>query len=373
MKKSILLLLALSFVFACSKDTKETTTGDFSVSGKFLTPNGQDAVSKAKVKLSKDDVVVKETLTNSEGEFLISNLDAGDYQVTISKGLFSASQFLTLSDLDGLLDFDLEDIIITELPNIAVVTGSYDNIETVLYDIGLVNPITQAPLFDIIDGESFGRPSTHTHNHSAEVNRTFNPLLAPNVDMSFADLIASPDALAAYDIIFLNCGLDESQTEFNVNITNYVANGGLLYTTDYAFVYLEDLTNGGENYIDFYEPTRTGTSLSTEATIVNDDLLAWLDLNFGVAITDNTVTIDQFLPQWQVVDSYNEDTVIPWLSGTIAYDGQTEEKSLAYTFLHGNGGVLYASFHTKNNPEQSEAVERSIQYLVFELSDLKQE
>lgn len=373
MKTPILLLLVLTLAFGCSKAPSETTTGDFSVSGKFLTPNGQDAVSKATVKLSKGDVVVKETLTNSEGEFLISHLDAGDYQVTISKGLFTASQFLTLSDLDGLLDYDLEAIIITEFPNIAVVTGTFDTIETVLYDIGLVNPITQAPLFDIIDGESFGRSTDNAHNHSATEHRTFNPLLEPNTAISFADLMASPDALAAYDIIFLNCGLDESQTALNTNLTTYVANGGLLYTTDYAYVYLEDLTNGGADYIDFYEPNRSGQSLSTEATIVNDDLLAWLDLNFGVAITNNTVTIDQFLPQWQVVDSYDETTVIPWLSGTIDYDGLTDEKPLAYTFLHGDGGVLYSSFHTKNNPGQAEAVARSIQYLVFELSDLKQE
>ncbi|WP_296317560.1 carboxypeptidase-like regulatory domain-containing protein [Winogradskyella sp. UBA3174] len=370
MKKSILLLLALSLAFACSKEQSETTSGDFSVSGKFLTPNGEDAVSKATVKLIKDELVIKETVTDSEGKFLISDLDAGDYQVLISKGLFSASQFITLEDLNGILDFDLENISITDLPNIAVVTGSYDNIETVLYDIGLVNPLTQEPLFDIIDGESFGRSSENNHNHSEVGNRTFNPQLEPNTDLSFADLIASPDLLATYDIIFLNCGLDESQTEFSSNLTNYVANGGLLYSTDYAFVYLDDITNNGEDYLDFYEPNRSGTSLSTEATIVNDDLLAWLDLNFGIVIEDNTVTIDQFLPQWQVVDSYNEDTVIPWLNGSIEYNTITEDKSLAYTFLHGDGGVLYASFHTKNNPEQSEAVARSIQYLVFELSDL---
>jgi hypothetical protein len=41
---------------------------------------------------------------------------------------------------------------IETLPNIAVVTGEYDNIESVLYSIGLFNPITGAPLFDIIDG-----------------------------------------------------------------------------------------------------------------------------------------------------------------------------------------------------------------------------
>lgn len=46
MKKTTLLLLALLVITACSKDkTDDNLTGDYSITGKFLTPNGQDAVS----------------------------------------------------------------------------------------------------------------------------------------------------------------------------------------------------------------------------------------------------------------------------------------------------------------------------------------
>lgn len=375
MKKSIAFLLVLLLAYSCSKDKSDNLEGDFTVSGKFVAPNGTDAVSKASVKAIKNNLIIEETTTDSEGKFTLSNLTSGDYEITISKGLFSASRNATLNDDDGIFDLDLSTIEITDLPSIAVVTGSYDNIETVLYNIGLVNPITQEPLFDIIDGHDVwdrSSDSHHGHDSGMEMNRTTNPELLPNVDFGFGDLIESQDMLSNYDIIFLNCGLDESKIEFSSNLTNYVANGGLLYSTDYAFVYLDDITNNGEDYMSFYTPNRTGNSLSTEAEIFNEDLLSWLELNFGIVITDDTVTIDQFLPSWQVVDSYDENTTIPWLYGSVDYNGITEDKYLAYTFLHGDGGVLYSSFHTKNNPQQSEAVARSIQYLVFELADMKQ-
>lgn len=376
MKKSIAFLFVLLLAYSCSKDKSENLAGDFSLSGKFVTPNGTDAVSKATVKLYSGNTIITESFTDAEGKFTLSNIPAGEYDLKISKGMFTAARTVTLDDVNNTFDFNLEDIEITDLPNIAVVTGAFDNIETVLFNIGLVNPITQEPLFDIIDGQNlFGRSSesAHTHGDNTIQNRTFNEQLEPNVDFHFGNLIESPDLLASYDIIFLNCGLDEYKVDFSSNLTNYVANGGLLYTTDYAFVYLDDITNNGQDYLHFEEPNRAGDSIATEAEILNTDLLDWLTINFDITVTNNTVTIDQFLPSWQAVDTYNDQTVLPWLSGPIVYNGISDNRHLAYTFQHGDGAVLYSSFHTKNNPQQSEAVARSIQYLVFELSDLKQQ
>ncbi|NRD23492.1 carboxypeptidase regulatory-like domain-containing protein [Winogradskyella litoriviva] len=378
MKKSIAFILLLCLAFSCSEKNSDNLTGDYTLSGKFVVPNGLDPISKAKVMLYEDNIVISETLTDSEGNFIINNVFPGDFEIKLSKGLFSTTLNTTVSNEDDIFDIDLSTIEITEFPNIAVVTGNYDNIETVLYNIGLVNPVTLEPLFDIIDGQDLvGRPSgtQHTHSHAnASHSKTTNNQLAPNVDFGFGSLIESPTLLANYDIIFLNCGLSEYKTDYSSNLTDFVANGGLLYATDYAFVYLNDITNYGTDYISFREPNRSGQSLSTVAEVLNTDLLNWMTLNFNISTTDNTVTIDQFLDSWQPVASYNEDTVIPWLHGPVEYtDGTAEDIHLAYTFNHGDGGVLYSSFHTKNSATQSEAVERSIQYLVFELASLKTE
>lgn len=374
MKKSIAFLLMLLLAFSCSKDKSENLSGEFSLSGKFVTPNGTDAVSKANVQLFDGTTLISETATDPEGKFILNNLSSGNYELKISKGLFTASRNITLNGIDDIFDLDLENIEITDLPNIAVVTGHYDNIETVLVNIGLVNPATQEPLFDIVEGINIYDRSGHNqhgHGDAGVHDRTFNEPLEPNVDFNFGDLIESPELLASYDIIFLNCGLAENKLNFSNHLTDFVANGGLLYATDFAYVYLNDITNNGADYIHFELPNREGESTSTEAEILNEDLLDWLMLNFDITVTDNTVTIDQFLSGWQAVDTYDEETVLPWLYGPILYNGIYDDRHLAYTFVHGDGGVLYSSFHTKNNPQQSEAVARSIQYLVFELSDLK--
>lgn len=373
MKKSITLLFALLLIFACSKDSSDNEpSGDYSISGKFVTPNGLDAVSKASVKLYKDNDLVQETFTDSEGGFTLSALAKDSYELSISKGEFRTSTSVTLADLIDAFTLDLDSIPIEQLPSIAVVTGSFDHIEEVLYNIGLVDPETQEPLFDIIDGNDIsGRNPSHAHRHNTNVEHRMNPMLEPNVDFGFGEFIESPTLLANYDIIFLNCGLSESKQEFSNNITDFVNNGGLLYATDWAFKYLSDITNDGAQYLSFYDPYKSGTSLSTDAQILNPDLIDWISQNFDIEVPNNTVTIDEFLSSWQVVDTYDTNTVLPWLYGPIEYDGVSEDKHLAYTFLHGDGGVLYSSFHTENNTSDATTVERLMQYMVFELADMK--
>ncbi len=367
MKKLIAFLLAFLFIYSCSKDKSDKLDADLSITGKFVAPNGIDPISKAEVILFKDNSTLKETTTNSEGKFTLGNLTSGDYEVKISKGLFSTSLNIALDDID----INLNNITITDLPNIAVVTGRYDNIEYILFNLGFTNPVTQEPLFDIIEGEDItNRINENSHGYEEITSRRIsNPLLEPNTSFDFGELIESPELLNSYDIIFLNCGLDESKTSFNNNLTDYVAEGGLIYSTDYAFVYLNEF-----NYLGFQHPYYQGDSLSTEAEIINDDLFDWLDMNFDITISDNsTVVLDQFSINWQAVNYYDEQKVTPWLYGPIVYNGNQYNRYLAYTFEYGDGAVLYSSFHTKNDPNQSEAVAKSIQYLVFELSDLKQD
>lgn len=373
MKKTLILLFAFLLFFACSEDTSnDNNSGDYNISGKFVTPNGLDAVSKAKVKLYKDGNLVKDALTDSEGNFVLSNLPKDNYQLSISKGKFSTNRNVDLDDLIDAFTFDLDSLPIDELPSIAVVTGSFDHIEEVLYNIGLVDTATGEPLFDIIDGSDvMDRHAAHGHGHSTIVADRNNPMLNPNLDFGFGEFIENPDLLADYDIIFLNCGLNQSKTAFSNNLTDYVNNGGLLYATDYAFLYLNDITADGTQYLSFQEPYYGGDSLVTEAQIFNQDLLDWILLNFDIEIPNGTVIIDEFLYAWQAVDTYDSETVIPWLYGPVEYYGIVEDKYLAYTFLHGDGGVLYSSFHTENNIEDATTVERLMQYMVFELADMK--
>ncbi|WP_162819912.1 carboxypeptidase-like regulatory domain-containing protein [Kordia sp. SMS9] len=379
-KKITLVALIFSFLLSCEKDHETAPLAESSISGKFLAPNNADPIVNGLITASREGTIISETLSATDGTFTLSNLTAGEYTIALQKGLFSSERTVAVTEDENL---DIPDIPIESFPRIAVVTGNFDHIESVLYDIGLVNPFTQEPLFDIISGNYFGRSSEvvnhHGHHHAASTgafSSKTDDVLAPNVDFNFADLIADPVLLEEYDIIFLNCGLSENFTQFNDNITQYVSNGGILYATDWAFIYLEGITGDGQQYIDFLDPERSGRSTATEATIFDQNLIDWLQINFGISISNNnTILLDQFLSGWQVVDSANDTSVISWFNGPVTYadiSGTeiTENKDLAFTFLVGQGGVFYSSFHTENHDDGFNTVDRLLEYLVFELSTL---
>ncbi|WP_323788998.1 carboxypeptidase-like regulatory domain-containing protein [Psychroserpens sp.] len=376
MKSLVLSFLVFITLCACSKDDNNSTDETFDITGQFLAPNGVDPISNARVGAYLNSELKSETRTDASGNYSLS-VAKGDYTLVLNKGKFKTERNISLEN-----DLAIETLSVETLPNIAVVTGLYDNIESVLYSIGLFNPITGEPLFDIIDGNdgfdrnALNQNSKHSHGHSALHRSSTNPQLQPNVDFSFEDLMGDQGILGTYDIVFLNCGLTEEFVNNSSVLDTYVSDGGILYTTDWAVGYLDAITNSGSEYLSPYTPAKSGSSVSTVATILDGDLSAWLLLNFNISIED-TVEIDDFLPSWQVIDSYDNATTMSWLNGPVTYWDDTntdisENKDLAFTFLHGDGGVFYSSFHTENHDvEVVTEVERIMQFLVFEMSDLQ--
>lgn len=372
MKKLIVCGLFFALLFGCVDSSEESVLEGESLTSRLFAPNGIDPIANAKVVLTKGNTVVFETTTAIDGTFTVSNITNGQHTLTITKGLFSTQRTFDGEDFEEIIDFILDN-----LPNIGVVTGAFDNVEAILYDIGLVDSETEEPLFDIIDGISYTDrigSGHHGHNHTAslESSRTNYDNLEPNVEFAFEDLISNPELLAQYDIIFLNCGLSTQQLEYSHNLTNYVANGGVLYATDYAYEYLFDITDDGESYLTFLEPYKSGVSLETEAEILDNVLTEWLEENYDISV-DGTVHITEFLPAWQVVESSDENTVIKWFNGEVTFDtdeGQvTENKDLMFTFLHGEGAVFYSSFHSENYDQGFSEVDRIMEYQIFNISD----
>ncbi|WCO03283.1 carboxypeptidase-like regulatory domain-containing protein [Psychroserpens ponticola] len=376
MKSLVLSFLIVLTLFSCSKDDTKTNEGKFNITGKFLAPNGFDPISNARVSASQNNEIKSQTRTDAEGNYSLA-VAKGDYTLVLNKGKFKTERTVNIEN-----DLNLETLSVETLPSVAVITGLYDNIESVLYNIGLFNPVTGEPLFDIIDGyNGLGRVGINQHSnshleHGALERNSTNSLLQPNVNFHFGDLMNDQSLLDAYDIVFLNCGLSEAYIDNSSILESYVANGGLLYTTDWAVGYLDAITNSGADYLSPYTPEKSGSSTTTVATILEADLSEWLLLNYNISI-DDTVLIDDFLPSWQVIDTYDSSTTISWLNGPVTYwDGMntdiSENKDLAFTFLHGEGGVFYSSFHTENHDiEEVTNVERIMQFLVFEMSDLQ--
>ncbi|WP_430412408.1 hypothetical protein [Kordia sp.] len=123
--------------------------------------------------------------------------------------------------------------------------------------------------------------------------------------------------------------------------------------------------------IDFLDTEKSGQSLSTEATIFDQDLIDWLQINFGITLSnDDTILLDEFLPRWQVVDISNDATVISWFNEPVEFrdndnNSVQQNKDLAFTVQIGEGGVFYSSFHTENYDDEFSTVDRLLEYLVF--------
>ncbi|APY00362.1 carboxypeptidase-like regulatory domain-containing protein [Lacinutrix venerupis] len=376
MKPIILSAFILLFLFSCSKDeAPDAIPESINISGKLLAPNNQDPIVNARVSAMQNNILKAETTTDAQGNFTIA-LEKGEYTLNLAKGLFTTQKQIVVEQETTLDNYKIE-----TLPNIGVITGSFDNIESVLYGIGLVNPITNEPLFDIIDGITTNKNShisnqEHLHglNKSSDLESR-NPILDPNVSFSYTDLMSDPTLLASYDILFINCSSHSDNPTYEQNLMDYVNNGGFLYVTDWSSSLLNTVTNNDTDYLSFYTPRRSGQSLSTTATILDGNLSAWLLLNFGISIND-TVFIDEFLGSWQVVDSYDPTTTISWLNGVVDYRDNnnvtvTENKDLAFTFLLGQGAVFYSSFHTENDEFDFTTTDRIMEYLVFEMTAIE--
>lgn len=214
-----------------------------------------------------------------------------------------------------------------------------------------------------------------------------------------ADLDGTAD-LFQYDVVFINCGqINEMEILANAAyrqvLADYVNQGGVLYVTDQAYDFVEQVF---PDYIDYLGddavPENTPETMDIaelgrgEINVnasVNDSLLAqWLatvSCTDGPCLNaDGTVPIAGFLGAWAVFNgSHPAQTanVTTWAAGLVDwFDVQNPAepfvqgvKPLTVTLRIGSGKVLYSSYHTDELVPSSgfHPQERILQYLVFEL------
>jgi len=369
MKKLLLLFVCCAALVSCSKDDGGTgSTGTLSISGKVMSPNNAFPISKATVKVFKGSQLLQQTEADALGNFSLGHLPEGDLTVTLSKGKFVRNMAVSLH-----ADYELQSAerTLNTFPHIAVVTGAYDKIEDILFNIGIVDPDTGAPAFDVIDAYA-GRPAPPAirGGHPMETSRSAS--VPVNVGLGLAELLHSPEMLSGYDIIFFNCGGNEALADDQVamaNLKTYIQNGGIVYATDWMFKYLKAMFPGGD-YLTFATPEKAGGSMTADVVLGDADLSAWLQ-GQGV-VTEPSIQINGFLPAWQMVDSYNASNVNAWaIANEIDYNATTyQNKPLSFTFSYGCGGVFYSSFHTHGNDTSEATIQQMMQYFIFELAAL---
>ncbi|HLA54919.1 MAG TPA: carboxypeptidase-like regulatory domain-containing protein [Flavobacterium sp.] len=373
MKKITTTLILIVFglgLFSCSKDDDQNSgAGTLKLSGKVMSPNNSFPIPRAKVKVYNGSELIAEKTTDALGAFTVEHLPEGNLTVELSKGKFTREVQVSLH-----ADYELPttERSLDTFPHMAVVTGYYDAIEDILFNIGIVDPVTGAPAFDIIDGQT-GRPSIasrQAHGHGDIVGRSST--LAPNVTFSVSQLLHDTTMLSTYDILFLDCGGNDTVTGDAVamaNLKTFIENGGIVYATDWTYTYIQSMFPAND-YMSFSTPEKGGDSLTADVAVTNADLTTWLE-GQGITVTP-TVQINGFLTAWQMIDTFNPANVDDWVvANSVQYDGVTvNNKALAFTFNYGCGGVFYSSFHTHGNNTSEVTIEQMMDYFIFELSAL---
>lgn len=297
---------------------------DSAIKGRVCDPLGEGWVVGAYVYTTFDsdgdgehDSRVEDS-TDIEGRFHLTGLPSGrDYMIYVIKGSFELTFDVTLPT--GTYEIP-EDECALEPPNIAVITGDYDHIEDIITSMGLEYTEYRG---------TYGSPE-------------------------YLNFLRDPVAMAEFDIIFMNCGISQdwyytARDEVRNNIRTFVENGGSIYTSDWAYYFVElpfpaKLTfYGNDNIIG---DAKVGASGTVIANVVDPIMEAIMG--------SSTAEINFDLDLWVVLESVGPDVEV-MLEGRVSVtdgwggsSGSIPNAPIAARFGFGEGRVIYTAFHNEH-------------------------
>ena len=291
-------------------------TGLASIRGRVCDLAGEGHVVGARVWVDIDDTGdgtpdrTIESVTDADGYFVLEGVPMGNHTVRVQKGSFSTS-FEVLVSAPGTLELAEEECLQQEDVRIAVVTGEYDHIQSFLDRMGL--------------------------EYTAYNGVTGN---------QYIDFLTDRDEMAEYDIIFFNCGVADTwltrKNEIGTNIRDYVASGGSIYASDWAYYFFEAAF---PDDVDFYEDDLVygNAFVGLDGGVVADVL----DPNMIAILGSNQADLRYDLAAW-VVPVSARSTVSTMVRGTarLYYGGQVTGAPLAVRLERG-GTAIYTTFHNE--------------------------
>ena len=321
-----------------------------SLVGKVCAPNDQIFVNGATITIETYDcdgkLLTLTTESSANGTYQFAEVPCGTHTVFVEKGSFSIEYTITVeagqeTDLTGAaqkLCFQA-----SSTP-IAVLAGSYDNIESLLDQLGL----------------DYDR---YTKTGDGGIG-------------TIVDLLGDPAALQSYDIVFVNCGgyhgwMPIDVPEVMPNVKDFVLAGGSLYMSDYAWVYGEWAF---PDAIEFYNsdlvtdmytdksPQMIDGGQTFKATVADGAMAAYLGK------TSLMVTFDQGP---QIAPEAAGPGTFPHVSAKVSQPFGSEPLDdtipliLSYQPTPTSGRVIYTNFH--NDAQTTEDMLVLLNYLVFTL------
>jgi len=302
-----------------SEDTADTGTDeadDAAVRGRVCDPSGDGwtvgATAWVELDLNGDGTPDQrvEDETDSEGYFLLSGLPLGPHRVRVEKGSFSTTIEVVLNE-PGLTELTEEECLEAEDPRVAVVTGEYDHIGSILSQMGV----------------------------------DFDPYVG-TYGTAYVEFLKDPEAMSEYDIIFFNCGINEtwlpSRDEIGVNIRAFVEGGGSVYASDWAYGFFEAAF---PTAVDFYGDDEVwGEAAVGDVGRIEADVL---DANMMAILGSNKADLTYDLGAWAVPVSVLSTVQVMVAGDARLYIGGVQQNAPLAVKLERGGTAIYTSFHNE--------------------------
>jgi hypothetical protein len=306
----------------------EEQTYPGAVSGRVCDPSGDGWVIGARVWIQLPDGTVTETLTDAEGRFLLENVPYGTWELHIEKGSFG-------STVSVFVDQELvalsQDECLDPSTRIAVLAGSYDSTEELLDALGLT--------YDLF----------------------------PQGGSTQIDFLRDAARLKSYDIVVLNCGMDEdwlyeARQAVAKNLADFVRGGRSLYASDWTFQAIEAAF---PDAVDFFG----SDDFPSEAYSGDEGYLLGevLDPNMKALLGSDSADIHYDLAGWVIAVQADAKTevLVKGHPTTIWQDEPVHDAPLAVRFREGAGTVVFTTFH--NEPQMTLDMDAMLREIILSL------
>jgi hypothetical protein len=310
--------------------TDSPSTADYpgAISGRVCDPSGDGWVMGARVWIDLEDGTYVETFTDADGRFLLEDVPMGTWNLQIGKGSFGSKVVVQVQE--ALLLLAQNECLGDDL-NIAVLAGDYDTTQELLDTLGLS--------YDLI-----------AQGGTTQI-----------------DFLRNPARLESYDIVFLNCGMDEewiyeAKEAVAANLQSYVQGGHSLYASDWTFQAIEAAFPEAVDFFgedDFPSDAYSGDDGHLLGTV--------LDPNMQAVLGTSSADIHYDLAGWVIAVAADSSTEV-LVSGsptTIWQEDPVANAPLAVRFEEGAGTVVFTTFH--NEPQITLDMDAMLREIILSL------
>lgn len=292
------------------------------ITGIICSPDGESPVVGAQVIIETAAGDTIETRTDENGAYYLYCVPPGRVDVNFGRGHFRGRTTTTVVAHQTTV---VEEPTCLEAgsANIAVIAGNYDHVEDILSDLGIPHEVHQD-----------------------------------------AQLLNNFSMMQAYDIIFMNCGMDDSQVRNPVvaaNIRQFIAGGGSMYASDFAYDSVEgsfpmQVDYAGDDTL--MDAAQQGFVSPLESQVIDTAILARLGGQADVTLT--------LAGGYAVMDAAAPTTLVHVVGEVLGPGTGLRPLLVSFQPTPDSGKFVYTSFHNADvflDPGMRIVLE----YLVFEL------